>query len=334
MSSLPQLKAYARAQGKLGSWDGSDRGYVWTELTSVDPLMPFTSFLLMISTLGLMIRFTPRLLQSLREEANQQTRPVTGVFWALAYLTFFYNLYLQLDIRLLVDTCSDVHTACNIKVAVMLLSVAVGVGWMLWAYCRAMALPAHPLADWCRCFRKSCCQHFLYSFAFFNVSSSICNLAGTILPTFLLATVYPIEVLSTAALMCAEVFCFVSYYAVHFAHKTVNRSERQRLISSLFNVNLLSLFLMSVVLVGILYLKTIRRSNDLFSIVLSFFPSVLLTAAGYVIRKKLFKKNEPHQKSTMDQQSHNGGTELLTLAEEGSQAPAEEEQDQPSVKDE
>jgi len=67
---------------------------------------------------------------------------------------------------------------------------------------------------------------------------------------------------------------------------------------------------------------------------LSFLPSALLTAVGYVKGKKLFKKNQPHQKSTMDQQLHNGDTELLTLAEEGSQAPAEEEQDQSSVKDE
>jgi len=50
---------------------------------------------------------------------------------------------------------------------------------------------------------------------------------------------------------------------------------------------------------------------------LSFLPSALLTAVGYVKGKKLFKKNQPHQKSTMDQQLHNGDTELLTLAEEG-----------------
>jgi len=67
--------------------------------------------------------------------------------------------------------------------------------------------------------------------------------------------------------------------------------------------------------------------------VLSFLPFALLIAVGYVKGKKLFKKNQPHQKSTMDQQSHNGNTELLILAEEGSQAPAEEEQHQPSVKD-
>ena len=298
--------------------------------------MLLASFLLMISTLGLMIRFTPRLLKSLREEANQHTRPVTGVFWALAYLTFLYNcFFLPIDIRLLVDTHSAVQTACNIKVAVMLLSVVVGVGWMLWANCVAMALPPHPLADhWC-CFRMKCCQYFLYSFAFFNVSFSICILTATIIPTFLLATVYPIEVLSTAALVCAVIFCFVSFYAVLFTHKkAVSMSECQRATSSLCNVILLALFLMSVVLVGILYLKTIRRSNDLLSIVLSFLPSALLTAVSFVIRKKLFKKNKPHQKSMTDQQSHNGDTELLTLAEEGNQAPSEEEQDQPSVKDE
>ena len=324
--SPPQLKAYARAQGKLGPWDGSDRGYTWTGLTSVDLFMPLASFLLMISTLGLMIRFTPHLLKSLREEANQQTRPVTGVFWALAILAFIYNCTLPVDILLLTETCPVFHTVCTLKVAVILLSAAVGLGWMLLTYCVATALLPHLI----KCFLR-----FLYSLAFFNVSLSICNLAGTIIPTFILATVYPIEVLSTAALMCAVIFCFASIFAVLFAYKkTVNISECQRAISSLCNVILLSLFLMSVVLVGILYLKTIRPSNDLLSIMLSFLPSALLTAVGYVKGKKLFKKNQPHQKSTMDQQSHNGDTELLTLAEEGSQAPADEEQDQPSVKDE
>jgi len=209
--------------------------------------MLFTSFLLLISTLGLMIIFTPRLLKSLRDETDQQTRPVTGVFWAVAFLTFFYNCFLQLDILLLVETCPAVHTACNIKVAVMLFSVIVGVGWMIWAYCRAMALPPHPEADNCRCLHKTCCQYFLYSFAFFNVSFSICNLTATILPTFLLATVYPTEVLSTAALTCLVIF---SIFAVLFAYKkTVNTSECQRAINSLCNVILLSLFLMSVVLI-------------------------------------------------------------------------------------
>ena len=201
-------------------------------------------------------------------------------------LTLLYNGTSAIDILLLVETCSAVPSVCAAKVAVMLLSVAVGIVWMLWANCRAMTLPPHPHADNCRCFRVKCCRSFLYSFAFFNVSHSICNLAATIIPTFLLATVYPVEVLSTAALVSAVAFCFVSVLAVLFSHKrTVNMSECRQAGSTLCNIVLLSIFLIAIVLIGILYSKTIRQSNDVLSVVLSFLPSALL-AGGWVRKRK------------------------------------------------
>ena len=209
LSNPPQLKPYTTAQGKLTSWDGSGEGFTW------DPTQQLWTLAIPIISLTLAVHsFTITLAPKIRDSLKKYSRnkALGTLFWCLATTTFLVNFYNYGAMRFdqLTNPFQRYPQAHALRPIVDWLPLGLGilVGILPSVWISHNTIPPYilfpPESKHCKCLKNSTlssCKTITLSIYLTGIFIFVTYTTVSIIPMFLLAFIYPLEVISTVVFL-------------------------------------------------------------------------------------------------------------------------------------
>ncbi len=296
----------------MKSWEGNEnKGYSWkykpdSALKVLGPQI-FLLFFTFAASFKVLSCFVKKKLQD-----QQSVKIVAAFFWALAIVSFFWNIVdMSINLYLLfcLATSNDTRYYGFCKLAVLALVLVFGLVWMMTGCLMApsFAPPPKCVCPFCCC--TCCCTkrgklRYLYCCAFFQIALFVFLVTANIIPILLLTFVQPVVVLSEVALLATIVFSLVIWIALPFSGNPfsfklsisgLNASQRKRYKNGLCYLILLGLFIVFILSLVVLYLEILIKgteSNDYIKIFFSFFPSVVIGGVGFLMKRKFLDRRK------------------------------------------
>ncbi len=313
----------------MKSWEGNEnKGYSWKY--KPDSALAYAEIFLLFFVFAASFKVSSCFMKRLQDQQSVQIS--TAFFWALAIVSFFWNIVdLLINLGLLYllfhdATSNDTRSYGYCKLAVLALVVLFGLVWMMTG-CRmapSFAPPPKCVCPFCCC--TCCCTkrgklRYLYCCAFFHIAVFVFLVTANVIPILLLTFVQPVVVLSDVALLATIVFSLVIWIALPFSFKSsisgLNASQRKRYKNGLCYLILLGLFITVMFFLVVLYLKILIKgaeSNDYIKIFFSFFPSVVIGSVGFLIKRKFLDRRKGRRYDHGDLPSVEGHTELTDIS--------------------
>lgn len=317
---LPQLKPYAIHQKKLTEWDGSNKGFAWDDY---DPSGTDTLRIILadIFLVVLSLTFSMKVLSKYTRQVNSRKHEgniTVYLFWSVINITTFTNVFEIFWVIVITIHLKRIVNIMMITTAAILTILGLLVG------CMASKKHFPPLQfETCRmCFSNKYIIRFFYCHAMCSYLLGVFFITNSIIPTVIFMCVYPVIVLSTVTFVCTVFVCFVfifslpvGYDQIMYTFRSSGNARKLNQQSSelcskltLYTLPLIVTALLLPLHLQILSKTEITHSTEFFNVLFSFFPSILMGAITYFIRRTL-KRSSKNKEIDTDEHSVHETTE-------------------------